>query len=124
MPLNPSGQTPTSSPPASIRSASSLQARVAPPLRARVLTTGIRNTRSAPSGRRFRPVASWIETIVIRPSTGSVPEWLDTTSAPPSAGMFSAPRTSIRNHFSAIGRSAVIMNRWVTSGSKPYSSTT
>ena len=34
MPLKPSGQTPTSSPPRSIRSASSLQARVAPPLRA------------------------------------------------------------------------------------------
>ena len=43
---------------------------------------------------------SWIETIVIRPSTGTVPEWLETTSAPPSAGMFSAPRTSMRNHFS------------------------
>ena len=43
---------------------------------------------------------SWIDTIVISPSTGTVPEWLDTTSAPPSAGMFSAPRTSTRNHFS------------------------
>ena len=53
-----------------------------------------------------------------------VPEWLDTTSAPPSAGMFSAPRTSTRNHFSAIGRSAAMKNRSVTSASKPYSSTT
>ena len=73
MPLKPSGHTPTSSPPPSIRSASSLQARVAPLLRARLLTSGIRKTRSAPSGRRWRPVASWIVTIVIRPSIGSVP---------------------------------------------------
>ena len=95
-----------------------------PPLRASWLTIGILNTRSAPSGRRNRPVWSWIETIVIRPSTGIVPEWLETTSAPPSAGMFSTPRTSIRNHFWAIGRSAVIMKRSVISWSKPYSSTT
>ena len=61
MPLKPSGQTPTSSPPRSIRSASSLQARVAPPLRASVLTRGIWKTRSAPSGRRNRPVWSWID---------------------------------------------------------------
>src|SRR4051794_21454153 len=123
MPLNPSGHTPTSSPPRSIRSASSLQASVAPLRRAMVLTNGSRNTRSAPSGRRNRPVASWIETIVISPSTGIVPEWLETTSAPPSVGMFSTPRTSTRNHFSAIGRSVAIRKRSVTSGSKPYSST-
>ena len=60
MPLKPSGQTPTSSPPRSRRSASSLQASVVPPLRARVLTTGDLKTRSAPSGRRNRPVWSWI----------------------------------------------------------------
>ena len=107
MPLKPSGQTPTSSPPRSIRSASSLQARVAPPLRARSPTIGSRKTRSAPSGRRNRPVWSWMLTAVISPSTGTVPEWLETTRAPPSAGMFSVPRTSIRNHFCAIGRSAV-----------------
>ena len=58
MPLKPSGQTPTSSPPDSIRSASSLQASVAPPLRASELTTGSLKTRSAPSGRRKRPVWS------------------------------------------------------------------
>ena len=52
-----------------------------------------------------------------------VPEWLETTRAPPSVGMFSMPRTSIRNHFSAIGRSAAMKKRWVTSSSKPYSST-
>ncbi len=61
--------------------------------------------------------------IVIRPSTGTVPEWLDTTSAPPVVGMFSTPRTSTRNHFCAIGRSAAMKNRSVTSASKPYSST-
>ncbi len=67
----------------------------------------------------------WSRTVtrVINASTGRVPEWLETTSAPPSAGMLSAPMTSIRNHFSAIGRSAVIRKRSVTSGSKPYSST-
>ena len=42
---------------------------------------------------------SWTVTIVIRPSIGIVPEWLETTRAPPSAGMFSMPRTSMRNHF-------------------------
>ncbi len=124
MPLKPSGHTPTSSPPASIRSASSLQARVAPLLRAIELTSGILKTRSAPSGRRWRPVRSWTVTSVISASIGSVPEWLDTISAPPSAGMLSAPWTSIRNHFSAIGRSAVIRKRSVTSASKPYSSMT
>ena len=62
-------------------------------------------------------------TIVISPSTGTVPEWLETTSAPPSAGMLSMPRTSMRNHFCAIGRSAAMKKRSVTSGSKPYSST-
>ena len=67
---------------------------------------------------------SWIDTSVISPSTGMVPEWLDTTSAPPSVGMFSTPRTSMRNHFSAIGRSVAIKKRSVISWSKPYSSTT
>ena len=69
-------------------------------------------------------MASWMVTIVISPSTGTVPEWLETTSAPPSVGMLSTPRTSIRNHLWAIGRRAVIRKRSVTSGSKPYSSTT
>jgi hypothetical protein len=45
-------------------------------------------------------------TPVTSPSTGIVPEWFETTSAPPSAGMLSAPRTSTRNHLSAIGRIA------------------
>ena len=62
--------------------------------------------------------------MVIRPSRGMVPEWLATTRAPPSVGMFSMPRTSTRNHFCAIGRSAVMKNRSVISWSKPNSSTT
>ena len=95
---------------------------MAPLRRAIEPTNGIRKTRSAPSGRRNRPISSWIETIVIRPSSGTVPEWLETTSAPPSVGMFSMPRTSMRNHFWAIGRSAAIRKRSVISWSKPYSS--
>ncbi len=62
-------------------------------------------------------------TIVISASTGTVPEWLDTMRAPPSSGMFSTPRTSMRNHFSAIGRSSASVSFSVTSGSKPNSST-
>jgi hypothetical protein len=41
-------------------------------------------------------MATW----VITESMAIVPEWLATMSAPPSAGMFSMPRTSMRNHFS------------------------
>ena len=119
MPLKPSGHTPTSSPPESIRSASSMHASVAPLLRASELTTGILKTRSAPSGRRERWALSCTASMVISPSSGTVPEWLDTTSAPPSAGMFSRPRTSSRNHFSAIGRSAAMKKRSVSSRSKP-----
>ena len=122
MPLKPSGHTPTSSPPRSIRSASSWQASVVPALRASALTNGSENTRSAPSGRRWRPVWSCTVTMVIRASTGMVPEWLDTTRAPPSVGMFSIPRTSRRNHFCASGRSAVMRKVSVSSRSKPYSS--
>ena len=61
--------------------------------------------------------------IVIRLSIGSVPEWLETTSAPPSAGRLSIPRASIRNHFSASGLSEASRSRSATSGSNPYSST-
>ncbi len=88
MPLNPSGQTPTSSPPQSSRSASALQARVLPALRASSPTTGVPKTRSAPSIRRWR----WPGARRARPAPSSprpsatVPEWLATTSAPPSAG--------------------------------------
>ncbi len=92
---------------------------MAPVLRASELIRGILNTRSAPSGRRCRPVRSWIADIVISPSSGTVPEWFETTRAPPSTGTFSMPRTSMRNHLWAIGRSAAITNRSVTSASKP-----
>ena len=98
MPLKPSGQTPTSSPRASSRSASALQASVVPLLRASSLTIGVWNTRSAPSIRRCRRAGWWSSSAiwVITESSGIVPEWLATTSAPPSDGMFSRPRTSTR----------------------------
>jgi hypothetical protein len=35
---------------------------------------------------------------IIAASGGSAPEWLETSSAPPSAGTFSIPSTSQRNH--------------------------
>ena len=54
IPLKPSGHTPTSSPAVSRRSASAVQASVLPCLRLSWPTTGIRNTRSAPSMRRYR----------------------------------------------------------------------
>ena len=54
MPLKPSGQTPTSSPSLSRRWASALHASVAPLLRASGPSTGVVNTRSAPSMRRYR----------------------------------------------------------------------
>ncbi len=62
---------------------------------------------------------SWMLRPVITPSSGTVPEWLETTRAPPLVGMFSAPMTSMRNHFCAIGRMAVSSRRSVTSRSKP-----
>ena len=52
MPLKPSGQTPTSSPLRSSRSASGWQASVLPVLRASGPRTGVEKTRSAPSIRR------------------------------------------------------------------------
>ena len=99
MPLKPSGQTPTSSPPRSIRSASSLHARVAPPLRASALTNGIWKTRSAPSGRRKRPVWSWTASIVISPSTGWCRSGWPRPARRRRRGCSRAPRTSMRNHF-------------------------
>ena len=35
---------------------------------------------------------------IIAPSGGSAPAWLETSSAPPSAGTLSIPSTSQRNH--------------------------
>ena len=119
MPLKPSGITPTTSPRSSSRSASSAQARVCPALRASSLTTGSMKTRSAASSRRCRS-AGWLSctaTCIISPSSGSVPEWLATTSAPPSAGMFSMPFTSTRKYFSYSGRSSDIRTWSVSSSS-------
>ena len=79
MPLKPSGQTPTSSPVASSRSASGLQASVLPVLRASGPSTGVVNTRSAPSIRRNRwlGVSSCTAVAVITPSSAhSAPAWL------------------------------------------------
>ena len=88
MPLKPSGHTPTSSPADSSRSASGLQASVAAVLAGELADHRHWNTRSAPSMRRCR-WAGWSScsaTEVISASSGTVPEWLATTSAPPSSG--------------------------------------
>jgi hypothetical protein len=99
MPLKPSGNTPTSSPVLISRSASGWQATVAPALRASSLTTGMRNTRSAPSSRRCRSCgcSSRSATDSIIASSASVPEWLPTSRPPPVSGTFSMPYTSVRN---------------------------
>ena len=106
MPLKPSGQTPTSSPVVSSRSASGLQASVCPDLRASGPSPGVRKTRSAPSIRRCRCAGWWSSSAsaVITASSGSVPEWLATTSAPPVDGTCRRPVASTRNHFSYSGR--------------------
>ena len=56
------------------------------------------------------------------PSIGTVPEWLATSSAPPSVGMLSMPRTSSRNHASANGSTAAISTSLIWA-SNPNSST-
>ena len=60
---------------------------------------GVWKTRSAPSARITRccGCSSWMASCTISESIAMVPEWLETTSAPPVAGMFSMPRTSTRN---------------------------
>src|SRR5438270_9915679 len=60
---------------------------------------------------------------VISASIGTVPEWLATTRAPPTSGMFSRPRVSTRKYFSYNGRTAASSTCSVRSGSKPKSST-
>ncbi len=68
--------------------------------------------------------SSWTATAVITPSSAQIaPAWLATSSAPPSAGMFSTPCTSVRNQLSYSGRSAGTATWSVRSGSKPNSST-
>src|SRR5947209_9904387 len=64
-------------------------------------------------------MATW----VISASIGTVPEWLATTSAPPTSGMFSIPRVSTRKYFSYNGRTAASSTCSVRSASKPKSST-
>ena len=125
IPLKPSGQTPTSSPADSSRSASALQASVLPALRASGATTGSLKTRSAPSMRRWRCAGWWSSSAsaVMTASIGMVPEWLATTSAPPTSGTLSSPRVSTRNHLSYSGRSGGSSTCSVRSGSKPKSST-
>ena len=49
------------------------------------------------SGRGWE-CSSLIALAIIAASGGSAPEWLETSSAPPSAGTFSIPSTSQRNH--------------------------
>ena len=75
MPLKPSGHTPTSSPFDSSRSASALQARVWPALRAIGARNGAENAKSAPSIRRWRCAGWWsrIATAAITESSGIVP---------------------------------------------------
>src|SRR4051794_3796364 len=63
-------------------------------------------------------MATW----VISASIGTVPEWLATTSAPPTSGMFSIPRVSTRKYFSYNGRTAASNTCSVRSASKPKSS--
>ena len=125
MPLNPSGHTPTSSPADMSRSASGVQASVLPCLRASDPIPGSRNMRSAPSIRRWRfaGCSSCRATAVISESSGRVPEWLATTSAPPSAGTWCMPMVSTRNHVRYSGRSAGSSKLSVRSASNPKSST-
>ncbi len=118
-PLNPSGNTDTSSPVDSNRSASGLQASVFPALRLIGPRNGVWKIRSAPSIRsgRFIGWCSRTATAVISASTAMVPEWLATNSAPPVSGMFSMPMVSIRNHFSYSTFNGGTMTLSVKSGS-------
>jgi hypothetical protein len=47
---------------------------------------------------RGRGCSSLIALAIMLASGGSAPEWLETSSAPPSAGTCSIPSTSQRNH--------------------------
>ena len=88
MPLKPSGKTPTSSPSVSSRSASSLQASVRAHLAGhraddRHLEDQVGAEQPQVALRRVVVVQG---DRVISASSGSVPEWLATTSAPPVGG--------------------------------------
>ena len=94
MPLKPSGHTPTSSPerqqPLGVRVAGQRVPGLAGQRRRRPAS---RNTRSAPSIRRCAVRRVVVVHGDLRSSArraATVPEWLATTSAPPSAGTFSS----------------------------------
>ena len=93
-----------------------------PVLRARSWEYGVLKIRSAPSIRTCRPISSKTTVCRIIPSSGMVPAWLDTSSADPSVGRFSAPRTSSRNQDWTSGRSRGRKILVVNSGSNPKSS--
>src|SRR5215831_17674583 len=125
MPLKPSGKTPTSSPERSSTWAFAGQARVWPILRAIGPSTGISYTRSAPSSRRFRwaGCSSCSPAWSMSASTGSVPEWLATTSAGPASGTCASPCIWTPNQCWYRARAAGISTRLLNSGSKPNWST-
>src|SRR5215472_10733685 len=99
MPLNPSGNTPTTSPAFSRRSASAGCAGTCPLLRATLPRPGTEYTRSAPSSLRLRASGCWssMPTCSMIASSGSTPEWFATTKAEPYEGTFSTPRSLTRN---------------------------
>ena len=126
MPLNPSGNTPTSSPSCSRRSAfaghgpgvAGPPGQVAPARGARRPGPRRAGAGSGAAGcSSCSPVCSMIA------SSGSTPEWLATSSAPPVAGTCSSPRISTRNHCWYSSRASGISSRVLNSGSKPNSST-
>ena len=67
---------------------------------------------------------SWMLTMVISPSTGMVPEWLETTRAPPVGGdVLGAAHLDPEPLLGDRDAALAIRKRSVTSASKPYSST-
>ena len=124
-PLKPSGNTPTSSPSCSRRSASSGTASVLPIFRAMGPTNGIRNARSAASKRTWRCAgcSSSTPNFITSASIGTVPAWFETSTAAPFAGTFSMPFQSTRKYCCRRGRNSGAQNLSTSSSSKPKSST-
>jgi hypothetical protein len=87
---------------------------VVPVLRAKSFEYGVLKIRSAPSIRTCRPTSSKTTECSTMPSSGSVPAWLETSSAEPDAGTFSAPRTSTRNQLWASQRITGRNSAWVS----------
>src|SRR6266516_6310465 len=126
MPLKPSGNTPTSSPSPSSRSASGLHASVLPDLRAISPRNGVVKTRSAPSSRTCRCAGCRSCTVIAHMTESSAqraPAWLATSRAPPSDGMLWIPIASMRNHWTSSGRNIGSTTLSVRSWSNPKSST-